>query len=247
VSKNFELLIRMVKELGVFQPLGAPPSPALGKRPEPEVDARTREELMKLVQRVFLSPRLAEVPRAVLFSAVDQGDGSSRICARVGEALAGQTPGSVCIVDANLRSPTLHEQFALENGIGLKEAVMQFGPVRRFAQRYCGTNLWLVTCGSQSPDPHTILASDRLGSRIRELCAEFDHVLIDSPPLSLYADAFVLGQLTDGIILVVEANSTRREVAQKAKENLEAASLRILGSVLNNRTFPIPETIYWKL
>src|SRR2546427_10668344 len=125
----------MVKELGVFQPLGAPPSPALGKRPEPEVDARTREELMKLVQRVFLSPRLAEGPRAVLFSAVDQGDGSSRICARVGEALAGQTAGSVCIVDANLRSPTLHAKFALETGMGLKGAVLHFRRGRRIAPR----------------------------------------------------------------------------------------------------------------
>src|SRR2546425_12441002 len=101
----------MVKELGVSQPLGAPPSPALGKRPEPEVDPRTREELMKLVQRGFLSPRLAEVPRSVLFSAVDQGDGSRRICARAAGAPAGQPPRSACLVDANLRSPTLHQQF----------------------------------------------------------------------------------------------------------------------------------------
>jgi len=44
--------------------------------------------------------------------------------------------------------------------------------------------------------------------------------------------------------LVVEANLTRREVARKAKESLESANVRLLGAVLNNRTFPIPETIY---
>jgi succinoglycan biosynthesis transport protein ExoP len=82
---------------------------------------------------------------------------------------------------------------------------------------------------------------------MRELREEFDYVLIDAPPLSSCSDAVLLGQMTDGVILVVEANSTRRETARTAKETFEGANVKLLGAILNNRTFPIPEVLYRKL
>jgi Mrp family chromosome partitioning ATPase len=91
------------------------------------------------------------------------------------------------------------------------------------------------------------LTSDNLKSRFAELRKEFDYVLVDAPPMSRYADAITLGQVTDGFVLVLEANATRREVALMAAENLRAAHIRILGAVLNKRTFPIPNALYKKL
>jgi Mrp family chromosome partitioning ATPase len=67
------------------------------------------------------------------------------------------------------------------------------------------------------------------------------------PPLNQYADAMALGQLTDGVVLVLEANSTRKESALKAIESLRAAQIEVLGAVLNKRTFPIPESVYRRL
>jgi len=69
-------------------------------------------------------------------------------------------------------------------------------------------------------------------------------VLIDAPPLSEYSDAVGLGQLADGLLLVLEANSTRRETALRITEDLSAAHVRVLGAVLNKRTFPIPGPLY---
>jgi Mrp family chromosome partitioning ATPase len=79
---------------------------------------------------------------------------------------------------------------------------------------------------------------------LAQLHKEFDYVLINVPAVILDGAASLWGPLVDGVILVVEANLTRREVARKAKESLESANVRLLGAVLNNRTFPIPETIY---
>jgi len=56
-----------------------------------------------------------------------------------------------------------------------------------------------------------------------------------------------LGQLADGVVLIVSANSTREEAGRKAKESLEMAGSRLLGAVLNNRTYPIPQPIYDRL
>jgi Mrp family chromosome partitioning ATPase len=83
--------------------------------------------------------------------------------------------------------------------------------------------------------------------RLRELGAVFDYTLIDAAPLNLQNDASVLGGFCDGVILVLKANASRREIASKALQELQAAQVAILGAVLNQRTFPVPQAIYDRL
>jgi Mrp family chromosome partitioning ATPase len=71
--------------------------------------------------------------------------------------------------------------------------------------------------------------------------------LIHAPPLSRRREAVLLGQLSDGVLLVLEANTTRRAAAQRAKSVLESSQVRLLGTVLSERTFPIPESLYRRL
>ncbi len=118
------------------------------------------------------------------------------------------------------------------------------GPIRSFAKPVRNQKLWLLSCGSISADSPRLLNSEGLQKRLAELRAEFDYVLIDAPPLARYGDALALGKFTDGMIMILEANSTRREVAVTVSENLRAAGIKILGAVLNKRTFPIPERLY---
>jgi Mrp family chromosome partitioning ATPase len=84
-------------------------------------------------------------------------------------------------------------------------------------------------------------------SRLLDLRKEFGYLLVDAPPLGADIIASVLGQVTDGVVLVLEAHATRRATARRAKETLEAANVPLLGTVLNNRTFPIPEKLYRRL
>ncbi len=84
-------------------------------------------------------------------------------------------------------------------------------------------------------------------SRIKELRQEFDYVLVDAASLDLYTDGIVLAGASDGLILVLGANSSRREAARNVVEELKAANVPLLGAVLNKRAFPIPEFIYRKL
>jgi Mrp family chromosome partitioning ATPase len=79
---------------------------------------------------------------------------------------------------------------------------------------------------------------------MEELRTEFSYVVVYGPQLSLLVDAMLLGQMADGVILILESMVTRRETARRAKENLAAANVKILGAVLNNHTFSIPETLY---
>jgi Mrp family chromosome partitioning ATPase len=205
-----------------------------------------REETLRLVQRIFLSPG-PKAPRAVLFAGIDRGAGCSQICLLVAETLRSTVNGSICLVEANLRSPSLPGMLGTTNHHGLTDALVQDGPIRSFARPLELDNVWLLSCGSLSPDSPNFLNSDRLKARFEELRTEFDYLLVDAPSLTRYADATALGQLTDGLILVLEANSTRKEVALRVMENLSAARIEVLGAVLNKRTFPIPDSVYRRL
>jgi Mrp family chromosome partitioning ATPase len=256
MSRNFDILQRAGAPGPRFTSTnvgiggdGTSPSAAdhRATRPNRSVLKLIDDEIMKLVQRVFILPETSAAPGAVTFAGVDKGDGCSYVCARASEVLAEQVAGTVCVVDANLRNPSLHEHFRSENGEGFAEAVKSTKPIHEFARRASGSHLWLIPAGGGGREPNGSLNPARLRMRIHELREEFDYVLMDTPPLHLYGDVVLLGQLTDGMVVVVGSNSTRRESARIAKESVEAAKIPILGAVLNRRQFPIPEAIYRKL
>jgi len=76
---------------------------------------------------------------------------------------------------------------------------------------------------------------------------QFDYVMIDAPPLNSYSEGVALGQFADGLVLVLEANSTRRDATARIAERLHSMQVQILGAVLNKRTFPIPASLYRRL
>jgi len=205
-----------------------------------------REEILRFVQRIFLL-QTQKAPRAVLFAGVNQGTGCSQICLLVADTLRANVSGSVCIVEANFRSPSLPSLLGTTNHHGLTDALLQEGPIRSFARSLQTDNVWFLSCGSLAPDSPNLLNGDRIRARFAELRKEFDYVLVDAPSLTKYADATALGRLTDGLVLVLEANSTRKEAALRVMENLRAVQIEVLGAVLNKRTFPIPEWLYHKL
>jgi capsular exopolysaccharide synthesis family protein len=211
-----------------------------------KMDDAQKDEIFKLVQRVFLAPGTSR-GRTVVVSGMESGNGCSWICARMGEVLAAQVSGSVCVVDANLRAPGLHREFEVQNHYGLTDALQVTEPVRRFVTGLSRPNLWLLSCGAEVEGMQTMLGSDRMRALIPELQREFDYVLIDAPPMEAGDDSLVLSRNAEGIVLVLRAHSTRRETARKAVRDLETANVKVLGAVLNRRTFPVPESIWKKL
>lgn len=266
MSKNFELLQQLeearLASTSIFAPseqntpdLSVAQESTKGLdvevRPRPDTSAPTltmddfsRKEIAKLVQRLFLLPGSV---RNVVFAGVDPGTGCTWTVSRAAEVLAAQVVGSVCVVDANFHSPTLHSVFSVTNHLGLSDALAQPGPLRQFT---CPlrSNLSLLSVGSAAISGRdALLNSELLRARFNELRAEFDYVLIDAAALSLCSDSVAMGHLTDGVALIVEADVTRREATRKAAQELESAKIRLMGMVLNKRTFPIPENLYKRL
>jgi Mrp family chromosome partitioning ATPase len=254
VSKNFELMQNIglgldkasAAELPHATPIPVERSGPRRSNAAPfQFDRQAHEECLQLVQRLFLLQ--SEPPHSVVFAGVEHGNGCSWICAQTAELLSENTSGSVCLVEANLRSPSLTQIFGVANQRGLTDALVKDGPIGDFAKRLRRSNLWLLSCGSLTPDFPSLLNSDRLKERLTELRNEFEYVVIDAPPLRQYGDAVTLGWLADGLVMVLEANSTRREFARQIAETLQATQIKILAAVLNKRTFPIPQILYKRL
>ena len=245
MSRNFELLQRVARD-DVFRPaerLATVPrnSPLV----TPPYKAAPHAEIAKLVQRLFSPAGSAAAPRIVSFSGLSRDDRSGWICARVSEVLAERADASVCVVDANLWSPQLHIHFATANSYGLRDGLAENGPIRNFALPLRRPNHWLIPTGSIRPGAGYSL--DRCRERFLELRESFDHILISAPALSREAEATFLAQLSDGVVLIVEANQSRREAVRRVKEQFESGKVRLLGAVLDQRTFPIPEKLYRRL
>lgn len=257
MSKNFELMQKAGKD-SVFRPgVVTEVTPPVGNHEAHErsgprevtaldLNEVSGTEVLRLVQQIFLL-QTQKPPRVVVFAGVDHGNGCTEICARAAQILANSVHGSVCLVETNLRSPALSISFGTTNHHGLTDSLLNAGPIRSFAKPVWGERLWLLSCGSLAGDSLNLLSSGHLKTRLAEMRKEFEFVLMDAPPLTRYADALTLGQLSDGLVLVLEAGSTRREAAIKVSENLRASHVQVLGAVLNKRTFPIPESLYRKL
>jgi receptor protein-tyrosine kinase len=211
-----------------------------------DLEAISREEEIKLVHRIFPAGGQRS-PQIVLFSAVESDAGCASICVRTAMILAARGDGRVCVVDANLRAPCLHHNFGIDNSRGLAEAVLEPLPIQDFAQKHAEANLWILPGGSAAGQLSFPGVYDRLSSRMTELRGQFKYVVIHSSPLDLDSASILLSSWTDGVVMVVEADTTRRETARRMKQNLDAANVRVLGVVLNNRTFSIPEALYRRL
>ena len=255
MSKNYELLQADFR-LGVAPTFAARTSSTaetIGARETvdvaqvlPNVEPEAREEALKLVQRLFLITQ-EKSPSAVVFAGIDSSVGCSWLCPVAAKLLASSIPGSVCLVEGNLRSPSLVDALKLDPDTGLVESLRMDGPIRKFTRQLGLDNLWLLPAGAPAQDCTVLLNSDRMRERVGELRAEFDYLIVSAPPLTAFADGMVLGGMADGVVLILEANSTRREAALRVTQNLRTTDIPVLGAVLNNRTFPIPTALYKRL
>jgi non-specific protein-tyrosine kinase len=134
-------------------------------------------------------------------------------------------------VDADLRQPTLHSLFGLSNQAGLTDAVAGSGPPP--LQDTGVPGLRLLASGPLPPSPVEVLASRGLDRVLGWLLDnEAELVLFDTAPAVALADAAVLSPRLDGVLLVVRAGRTKRDLARQAREQLERVNARLLGVVL---------------
>jgi hypothetical protein len=239
-SRNKDVLQRAGKDEQLFEIPVVPDAPTLEAAPVPS--GFSRGEAYKLMQLLFMSPN-SVAPRTVVFCGVDEEGGCDWVCAQTAELLSNFKQGPVCVVDANVSSPTLHTHFGLPNAGGLSAALVESGPVMDFTHAIGRGRLRVMTAGAPSIGLSSgiVAAPARLAARIRELRATFDYVLVNAPAATREPVTGHLSSLADGVVLIVEPSFTPREATRKVKEEIEAAGGRVLGVILHRRQLSLAD------
>ena len=170
--------------------------------------------------------------RTLLVTSAAEGEGKTTVVANLGVALA-ESGSRVLLVDADLRRPGLHRVFDLPLTPGLSNALLAEETDPTVLETGVA-GLSVLSAGDPPPSPGEFVASSRLQRLLSQLRSTFDYVLLDTAPVTLVADAAVLAPSVDGVILVVSAGKTKRDLVRRAREQLEVVGARVLGVVLNN-------------
>lgn len=202
-----------------------------------------RHPLVALDWRSPAAERYRTVRTALKFAAVDHELRHVVVTSAVAEegkttvtcnlAIAwGQSGASVCLVEADLRRPSVSSFLGIDGGTGLSDVLVGERDLDEVLVGWHQGMLTVLPAGSLPPDPAALLGSAAMASLVAELRERFDVVVYDSPPMLSVADAVVLGRLVDGVVLVVRSSVTRRDHVTSCLETLRGSRLPLLGSVL---------------
>lgn len=184
--------------------------------------------------------------KTILFAGTAIGVGTSTTAVNFAISLASDPQLKILLIDVNSRTPGLHQLFRIDCIPGLSDLVAKNGRKTRPIKVGAG-NLHVLPCGGRHAEFVTLLESERFDRFLTKAREVFDYVVLDAPPVHGSSECRVLCTKVDGVVLVIEAGKTRRQVALNAKKQLEEAGGKILGVVLNKRRFYIPEFIYRRL
>lgn len=171
-------------------------------------------------------------PRVVVFTSAAPREGKSTTAANLGVVLA-QADQRVLVVDCDLRRPVVHKIFGLRNVNGVVNVIAEHSNLEDVWQDSLA-GLKVVTTGPIPPNPAELLGSQRFAEFLASAREKFDYVLLDAPPVELVSDAAILASQSDGVLLVLDSQSTRKNALRHAVHSIETVGGRVLGTVMNN-------------
>lgn len=170
--------------------------------------------------------------RTILLTSAVPAEGKSSTTANLGVVMA-QAGQKVLVIDCDLRKPVQHNNFQLNNTVGVTNCLVNDLELSRAVQGTEVPGLDVLTSGPIPPNPAELIASNKMASLVNTAREAYDIVLVDSPPALTVTDASLLSAMVDGVLLVVKTASTKIEMVQNTKSSLEKANAKIIGVVLN--------------
>ena len=171
---------------------------------------------------------------AILVTSPKQGEGKSTVSINLAVNLA-EAGNRVLLIDADLRRPKIHTLTGEELKGGVSELFFDKINTEEAMKKSIAPGLYIITAGRKVSNPAAIIQSRKFASLLRELKADFDHIVIDTPPYGVITDSAPLIQrVSDGVVVITKFGDTRENELNHTIENLEMVRANVLGTVLTN-------------
>jgi succinoglycan biosynthesis transport protein ExoP len=242
-----------VPVLGLIPIIGQGKLDAKGKDKEGKTDEQVRDRDLGIFREprsmaaeccrsirtniLFMSPDHPIRTMVITSPSPQEGKTTTAINLAVAMAEAG---GRVLLIDTDMRRPRLHRSFAVPNQVGVSTLILGNSKLDDAIKHTDVPNLDLLPCGPIPPNPSELLHTKRFAQILEDCKTRYERIILDSPPTSAVTDPAVLGNLADGVILIVKGASTTREAAAHARRQLISAKCRLLGVIVNEIDFSNP-------
>lgn len=169
--------------------------------------------------------------KVIVITSSEPGEGKSTTAGNLALCMA-QGDKKVILVDCDLRRPSIHKKFKVSNLAGLSDVIIGKSDLSKVMHRY-NKNLVLLTSGKIPPNPSEMLSSKVMENLLEELKGSFDYIILDTPPVQAVTDSQILSTKSDGTILVVRSERTKKDSVKNAINLLKKVNANIIGTVLN--------------
>lgn len=202
-------------------------------------------EQYKILRTNVLSLNRNNPPKVLVITSSLHSEGKTITAINLATVLAHSTQRpKVLLVDADLRRGRIGRYLGVDHKIGLSEILQEKAEVSDALFNIGEDNLTFISSGAVPENPAELLASERMKQFLHTIKGKFDHIIIDTPPIIPVTDSGILGSQVDGVLMVIQAGRTQRGIVRRASELLHQAHSKIVGHILTNIEYHLPEYIY---
>ncbi|MBQ7040206.1 MAG: CpsD/CapB family tyrosine-protein kinase [Clostridia bacterium] len=183
---------------------------------------------------MFALPNEDEEPngKVIVFTSAVPGEGKTTVCLNTAITFA-QTGARVLIIDSDLRIPKLHKYFGIDGKTGFSDVLGGFANVQSVITPIKEYNLDCIPGGQIPPNPAELLGSKTTANLLDELKKLYDYIIIDTPPVTVVADALALAPIASGTVIIAREKYTPNTSVREVLQALKFANAKVLGIVNN--------------
>jgi succinoglycan biosynthesis transport protein ExoP len=209
-----------------------------------EAKSSAAEAYRQLRTSVLLSSA-GHTSKLLLVTSSQPREGKTTTAVNTAISLA-QTGASTLIIDCDMRKPRVHQLLNASNHMGVSLYLSgQNEDLSVLIQPHQIPNLSILPCGPIPPNPAELLGSEQMRKLLTELSDQFDHIVIDTPPVVSFADPVILSTMVDGVILVVRGGFSSRGIVLRSRQILTDVGAKIYGVVLNDADMKASDSYYY--
>lgn len=177
----------------------------------------------------FVTPH--GLPKTLFVTSTQPSEGKSTTSLAIAISIA-RIGARVLLIDADMRNPSVHKEFGIENDIGLSNVLVGENALTDVVHATDLPTLFYATAGHIPPNPAELLTNSGMDTLLADALQHYDHVVIDGPPVMGLADAPLLGSIAEATVFILETGRTRTTQARQALGRLHAVHAQIAGAVL---------------